>query len=115
MAESLREKQSRFVVQTNKLVACALAQGYELTYGDAYRDHRVHGPLGVKMGYGHRNSGHKNRLAIDFNLFLGGKWLDKTADFEPLGIYWKTLSDDARWGGDFGDGNHFSFEHNGVK
>lgn len=115
MAETLREKQSRFVRQRNKLEQWAFEKGYELTDGDAYRDPRVHGDIGEKKGYGHRNSGHKLRLAKDYNLFLGGKWMDKTDDFEPMGTYWESLSEDARWGGRFADGNHFSLEHNGVK
>jgi len=113
--ETLRQKQWRFVRMLNKLVDYAESMGYELTLGDGYRDPRLHGEPGVKMGYGHKNSCHKHRLAQDYNLFLGGKWLDKTADFEPLGTYWKGLSDDAEWGGDFGDGNHFSLEHEGHK
>lgn len=115
MSGTLREKQVRFLKQRRKLEEYAESLGYELTLGDAFRDSRLHGDLGVKLGYGHPNSCHKLRLAQDYNLFLGGKWLDKTSDFEPLGLYWETLSDDARWGGRFKDGNHFSLEHNGNK
>jgi hypothetical protein len=115
MSETLREKQVRFLKQRRKLEEYAESLGYELTGGDLFRDERVHGKIGEKKGYGHPNSCHKLRLAQDYNLFLGGKWLDKTSDFEPLGIYWESLSEDSRWGGRFGDGNHFSFEHNGFR
>lgn len=115
MAESLREKQVRFVKLRRRLEEYADSLGYELTLGDAFRDDRVHGVLGVKMGYGHPNSCHKLRLAQDYNLFLAGRWLDKTSDFEPLGVFWESLAHDARWGGRFADGNHFSLEHNGYK
>ena len=113
--ETLRQKQWRFVRMLNALVTHADTLGYELTLGDGYRDPRVHGIVGVKLGYGHPKSGHKNRLAQDYNLFLGGQWLDKTVEFEPLGVFWEGLAEDARWGGRFQDGNHFSLEHDGIK
>ena len=112
-AETLRQKQWRFVRMIAELVDFADRRGYELTYGDAYRDPRVHGALGVKQGYGHRSSAHKNRLAVDFNLFLGGKWLNKTEDYAALGEYWESIG--GTWGGRFADGNHFSIENDGVK
>jgi len=55
------------------------------------------------------------RLAVDLNLFRGGKWLDKSEDHKQLGDYWESLAPDARWGGRFGDGNHYSIEHGGRK
>ena len=115
MSETPRQKQTRFLKLRRRLEEYAESLGYELTLGDSFRDSRVHGEIGVKMGYGHRNSCHKLRLAQDYNLFLGGQWLPKTVDFEPLGIFWESLAEDARWGGRFADGNHFSLEHNGNK
>ena len=38
------------------------------TFGDAYRDERLHGKYGEKRGYGHAESDHKRRLAVDLNL-----------------------------------------------
>lgn len=102
---SLRKKQSRFVVMIGQLIVYAESLGYELTFGDAYRDPRV--------GYGHKNSLHRNRLAVDFNLFKDGKWLSKTSDHKPLGLYWESIG--GAWGGRFKDGNHYSLKHNGVK
>ena len=69
---SLRKKQSKFAINTAFLLLEAEKRGYEVTLGDAYRDHRLHGKYGEKAGYGHRNSNHKNRLAIDLNLFKDG-------------------------------------------
>ena len=111
--ESLQDKQWRFVKLICKLVAKADELGYELTYGDAYRDPRLHGAMGEKLGYGHRKSGHKIRLAVDFNLFKNGDYLPTTEHYTPLGEYWESLG--GTWGGRFGDGNHFSLEHEGVK
>jgi len=109
---TLREKQARFCRMTADLITYAFDMGYELTYGDAYRDPRVFGELGEDLGYGHPNSNHKSRLAVDFNLFKDGVWLNGTRDFEFLGEYWEMNGGD--WGGRFGDGNHFSLKHNGV-
>ena len=93
------------------------SQGYELTDGDAYRDPRLHGELGVKQGYGHAKSCHKLRLARDKNLFKDGIFLTSTEDHRPLGEKWKSMHPLNRWGGDFSqpDGNHYSMEHDGVK
>ena len=119
--ETLREKQSRFVFAVSQLIQFAYSRGYEFTLGDGYRDPRLHGEIGVKMGYGHPKSCHKLRLAIDLNLFAdvdGDGDLDyvtDTAAYKQLGEYWESLHPDARWGGRFEDGNHFSFEHNGNK
>lgn len=89
--------------------------GYEVSLGDAYRDPRVHGALGVRKSYSHPNSAHKVRLAIDLNLFRNGEFLEQSEDHRPLGEWWEQQHPLARWGGRFDDGNHYSFEHNGVK
>jgi hypothetical protein len=54
-------------------------------------------------------------LAIDLNLFKDSEFLEQSEDHRPLGEWWKKQHPDARWGGDFDDGNHYSFEHEGVK
>lgn len=112
---SLRKLQSEFAALVPRLIDKAISMGYEVTLGDAYRDPRVHGALGVKMGYGHRSSGHKKRLAIDLNLFRDGVFLAATEDHRPLGEWWEKQHPLARWGGRFEDGNHYSFEHEGTK
>lgn len=109
----LGEKQRRFTRMIGKLIEWAYQNGYELTFGDAYRDPRLHGALGEKKGYGATNSNHKVRLAVDFNLFKGGKFLTTTEDHQPLGEYWESLG--GTWGGRFNDGNHYSLDHEGRK
>jgi hypothetical protein len=71
--------------------------------------------MGVKLGYSHPSSNHKQRLAIDFNLFKDGVFLQGTEDHRPLGEYWESLDPLCRWGGRFNDGNHYSIEHEGIK
>jgi len=111
--ETLGQKQRRFTRMVGMLIAWAYTNGYELTFGDAYRDPRVHGTVGEKKSYSSSMSLHKERLAIDFNLFWGGKYLSRSEDYKPLGDYWESIG--GTWGGRFNDGNHFSIEHQGRK
>lgn len=112
---SLRQKQSRFFKLTARLIDKVHELGYEATWGDAYRDHRVHGPPGVKGSYSHPSSTHKQRLAVDLNLFKDGRFITNDEGHRLLGAWWKQQDPDARWGGDFRDPNHYSFEHEGAK
>lgn len=112
---SLLQTQNEFAALVPRLIDKARELGNEVTFGDAYRDPRVHGAIGVKLGYGHPKSGHKYRIAIDLNLFRDGKFLDSTEDHRELGEWWEKQHPLARWGGRFNDGNHYSFEYQGVK
>lgn len=139
---SLGEKQRAFTGLVGKLIAFAYSSGYELTLGEAFRTEEqaelnAMGPvlrgraadliatqypeLAKKIRgsstFGIRGSLHGKRLAIDLNLFRNGYYLTDTDSYKPLGDFWKTLHQDARWGGDFmaPDANHFSLEWEGVK
>lgn len=113
--ETLGEKQRRFAAMVGQLIGWAYANGYELTFGDAYRDPRVHGQYGTRASgsYSAAHSLHKQRLAVDLNLFRNGAYLTGSADHAPLGEYWESLG--GTWGGRFNDGNHYSLEHEGRK
>lgn len=104
---SLFTTQADFSRAIARLILYAAKQGYQITLGDAYRDPRV--------TYGHPKSTHRVRLAVDLNLFREGKYLPETKDHAVLGAWWKQQHSLARWGGDFGDGNHYSFEWDGIK
>ena len=97
MAETLRQKQSRFARMVARLIDQAFAMGYEVTLGDAYRDPRVHGALGEKRSYSSSMSLHKQRLAIDLNLFRDGRYLSSTESHRPLGEWWEAQG--GSWGG----------------
>ena len=114
---SLRELQSEFASLIPPLISKAILLGYAVTLGDAYRDPRVHGAIGVKQGYGHSKSAHKQRLAIDLNLFKGGVFMADTEAHRELGEWWEKQHPLARWGGRFKtpDGNHYSLEYGGMK
>lgn len=109
---ALREKQSRFVEAIGRLILYAHSIGYELTFGDAYRDPRVFGKLGEKKGYGHSNSAHKARLAVDFNLFIDGEYMGNGVEHNRLHDFWDQLGGATRIKEDL---NHYSFEHEGVR
>lgn len=111
---NLRQKQSQFARMVGVLIEKAYELGYEVTLGDAYRDPRLHGDIGVKKGYGHAKSCHKLRLAIDLNLFKDGKFLSSSEDHRQLGEWWESVG--GAWGGKFEtpDGNHYSFTHEGM-
>jgi hypothetical protein len=102
MSLELERKQRKLVRMIADLIIFAYAQGYELSFGDAW----------AKTGH-KVNSNHYIRLAIDLNLFKDGVWLKKTEDHKPLGEFWESIG--GSWGGRFGDGNHYSLEHEGRK
>ena len=110
---TLSQKQRLFSKMISELILWAYEQGYEVTLGDAYRDPRLHGALGEKVGYGARNSCHKLRLAMDLNLFKDGKYCTDGASHGPLGEKWESMG--GSWGGRFQDANHYSLEHDGFK
>lgn len=118
---TLGEKQRLFAKLVPRLIDKAHELGFAVTLGDAFRDPRVHGHIGVKMGYGHPKSAHKHKLAIDLNLFLDVDgdgdldFIETTERHRPLGEWWETQHSLCRWGGRFNDGNHYSLEHEGVK
>lgn len=103
----LRNKQSKFARMVADLIIFAYDNGYELTFGEAWRSEAEAARNKFK------NSLHTKRLAIDLNLFKDGVWLTKTEDHKVLGEYWESIG--GSWGGRFNDGNHYSLEHNGVR
>jgi hypothetical protein len=130
------QKQELFMRLLPRLIDKAHEMGFEIRGGDLFRDPRLHGQLGEKTvmhwlqswaisafkgakakgysGYGHYKSAHKNKMAIDLNLFKDGVFLQNTEDHRELGEWWEQQHELARWGGRFNDGNHYSLEHNGV-
>jgi hypothetical protein len=115
MASKLLTLQWTFSRQVPLLISKAHELGYEVVGGDWFRDARVHGKLGIKLGYGNAFSCHKIALAIDLNLFKNGVYLTETEDHRPLGEWWEKQHVLNCWGGRFGDGNHYSMTYEGVK
>ena len=109
---SLVEKQAQFAQMVARLIARAEATGYQVTFGEAWRSDAEAARL-TAAGRGVRRSLHCERLAIDLNLFRRGVWLSSSEDHRPLGEWWESIG--GAWGGRFGDGNHYSLEHEGRK
>lgn len=111
---TLREKQSLFASLVAQLIIEAREQGFEVTFGEAYRSPEEAARL-AKLGKGIKNSLHCLKLAIDLNLFRDGVYLSSSESHRPLGEWWEQQHDLCRWGGRFTrpDGNHYSLEHNG--
>lgn len=117
----MRELQSKHAFFIALLIRWAYAHGYELTFGDAYRDpllakinSGLYGMIEKATGVitwlarrGSKNSLHCDRLAVDFNLFRDGHYLSKTEDHLEMGRHWESLYVFNRWGGRYGDGNHY--------
>lgn len=113
----LRKKQSLFARLVSALIIEAESRGYEVTLGEAYRSPEEAERL-ANLGKGIKNSLHTKRLAIDINLFKDGVYLPSTEDHRPLGEWWESMGTadyNCTWGGRFGDGNHYSIEHEGRK
>lgn len=106
---TLREARCAFTHCLSLLLAEIERAGYEAAIDWVKRtpECRV-GKLGAR-------STHTVALAADLNLYRDGRWLSATADHRPFGEFWESLHPLARWGGRFGDGNHYSFEWQGVK
>ena len=109
---TLGQKQELFMRLLPRLIDFAHEQGYALRGGELERKPDVAAANAAK-GTGIANSLHRDKLAIDLNLFRNGKWLTRSEDHKPLGEFWEALHPLCRWGGRFGDGNHYSITHEG--
>lgn len=114
---TLRQKQSAFALLVARLIPEAKRRGYDVTLGEAWRSEHEAKRL-AKAGKGIAGSLHTLKLAIDLNLFRAGRYLSSTQSHRPLGTWWEAQSTNdviCTWGGHFGDGNHYSVTHGGVK
>lgn len=109
---TLGEKQRLFGKLLGTLLTHIYGEGYEVTVDWCYRPPEV-AAYYASLGIGIRNSLHTLKLAVDLNLFKDGVWLSDTKDHEPIGVFWEGLHPLCRWGGRFGDGNHYALFHEG--
>lgn len=124
----LSEKQQIFTRNVGCLIEFAYNNGYRLTFGESFRTQDQillnffgfsvikGGPLGLKLVKRKPSSKtleslHGIRLAVDFNLFIDGKYITSRAPYKPLAEYWKSLHPNNRSGYDWGwDANHFEMQ-----
>ncbi len=104
---ALWDLQVQFVRAKAKLILKAEELGIEMTDGDAYRDPRVFGAVGVNKPnvYGESKSCHKSRLAQDFNV-------KNEEDHVKLHDEWDKLGGSPRIDHDM---NHYSFSYQGMR
>ena len=113
MTENLVQKQIRFTKAVAGLLNKVSDFGFDgVTFGETYRPPET-AKLYASMKIGIANSLHTQRLAVDLNFFKNGVYVSDTEKLRGIGEWWE--SQGGTWGGRFKDGNHFSFEHNGVK
>ncbi len=105
---SLKEDQWLFTELVAKLIQQAYQMGYKLSLGEAWRSPEEAARLAA-AGKGIKRSLHCERLAIDINLFRHGYYQPATKAYRDLGEWWEKQHAYCKWGGHFGDGNHFSF------
>lgn len=101
---SLGSKQRRFTYMVAQLILTAYDMGYELTFGDAYRDPRT--------TYGHPESLHRKRLAVDLNIFKDGVYLKDGTGHDELHDWWDTMGGAERIAADL---NHYSLAYGGMR
>jgi hypothetical protein len=114
---NLIQKQKTFARLLPRLLDRAHEMGFEVTLGEILRSAEA-ASKNAKEGDGIVNSLHCLKLAVDLNLFKDGHYLARTADHRDLGEWWEAQTTSEYrccWGGRFGDGNHYSLEHNGVR
>ena len=100
----LSVKQAKFTHMIALLILHAEQFGFKLTFGDAHRDKRC--------GYGHKDSLHKLRLAVDFNLFIDGEYIKDQRGHDELHAYFESIGGSSMiWE----DPCHYSLEHNGMR
>lgn len=104
---NLREARVLFTKNLPMLIITAEALGYEVAADFLKRC--------IDCPVGHARSCHKSGLAIDLHLYKDGIYLSDDESHQPLGEWWEAQHPLFRWGGRFGDGNHYSLEWEGVK
>ncbi len=110
----LIELQRLFTSMVPALIDKAIELGFEVRFGEAWRPPEM-AALNAKKGSGIKASLHIDRLAIDLNLDKDGVWQKTTEAHRELGEWWERQHPLCRWGGRFGDGNHYSVTYQGRR
>lgn len=136
-----RDHQVLFARLIPRLVDHAFHLGFECTMGELYRSDeqaainalREDGrarlanyleeraefhPLAAAITNNGKGNGillsiHRDRLALDLNLFKDGRYLSDGEAHRPLGEWWEKQHELCRWGGRFRDANHYSLTWQG--
>ena len=113
----LLETQFIFSINFSLLLQFLREKQYHWSMGEGLRT-KEQAELYAKQGKGIINSQHCKKLAEDINLFNKDetgkyKMVDDKEFYKQAGVYWKSLNDKNRWGGDFtslNDPYHFEMQ-----
>lgn len=95
----LRQEQSLFVNDVQKLLTFITDKGYEITFGEVLRTPEQQ-EIYLKTGRSKTsNSMHLKKLAIDLNIFKDGNLVEDNKELKQFGYYWQSLNELNRWGG----------------
>jgi hypothetical protein len=97
---TLGAKRTLFTQMILLLVQYCQMKGFEVRFDKEHCNH-------------HEHSLHYVGLAKDILLFDHSGYLTDTEDYRIAGEFWEYIG--GSWGGRFGDGNHFSLPHGGMK
>lgn len=113
---SLNAEQVEFTRNVGWLLVWAEDNNRPVILAEAYRT-AYQAAEYARTGKGIKNSAHCKKLAVDLFRYKNGTISWKRSDYEALGAYWKSLSPENAWGGDFKNRDcvHFSRAHKGVK
>jgi len=102
----LSHYQSIFALNIAQLIVIIFKHKFTCTLGEAWRPPEM-AKIYKQLGKGIKGSQHCKKLALDINLFKDGKYLRTTEAHAYFGGLWETLHPNNRWGGRYGDGNHY--------
>ena len=114
MPTTLSGKQQLFAQNVARLLQFIHSKGYAVTFGETNRTPEQ-AALNAAKGTGIKNSLHIDRLAIDLNLFKDGQYLTTKEAHQQFGEWWEKQHSSHRWGGRFGDPNHYSYSPDGHR
>jgi len=96
------------IPRSARTMLALVVRTYSLALSEALSD--PNGPVGIAASL------HRDGLAVDLQLYRpADTWLTKADDYRPLAEWWEQRHPLARWGGRFGDADHFSIEYQGRK
>lgn len=103
-----RDYQDKFSGMISALILWSQNHGYQVVIGEVQRS-KEQAKRNEEKGIGIANSLHTVCMAADLSLFQNGVYLTQTDQYKELGEEWVKMG--GQWGGDFGDGGHFSIAY----
>lgn len=95
----LSERQRQFAHDLGVWISWVYENGYEITLGEVFRTEEQQKWYVQKGLSKTMNSRHRQKLALDFNLFVGGTYTSDIEKYRPLGEAWESLGEGHVWGG----------------